>query len=117
MNYAYAHIIHTFFSFSFLNQYFTWGTSKIAMLLGAKNDSQTQNYMKGILDFETEIANITAPSDERRDDEKLYHSLNITELQTLAPEVILLNQWILLNFTYIHAAYNNTINMGIIYSS
>lgn len=68
--------------------------------------------MKGILDFETEIANITAPSDERRDDEKLYHSLNITELQTLAPEVILPNQWILLNFTYIHGAYSYTINMG-----
>lgn len=58
------------------------------MLLGAKNDSQTQAHMKGILDFETEIANITAPSDERRDDEKLYHALNLTELQTLAPAVI-----------------------------
>jgi len=57
------------------------------MLLGAKNDTQTQAYMKGIVDFETEIANITAPSDERRDDEKLYHALNLTQLQTLAPAV------------------------------
>ncbi|ODM96996.1 Endothelin-converting enzyme 1 [Orchesella cincta] len=60
---------------------------KIAMLLGAKNDTLTQGYMKGILDFETEIANITAPSDERRDDEKLYHALNLTQLQALAPEI------------------------------
>lgn len=61
--------------------------SQVAMLLGAKNDTQTRTYMQGILQFETEVANITAPSDERRDDEKMYHALNITELQTLAPEV------------------------------
>lgn len=57
------------------------------MLLGGKNDTQTQKYMQGILDFETQIANITAPADERRDDEKLYHPYNLTDLQILAPEV------------------------------
>lgn len=43
--------------------------------------------MQGILDFETELAKITSPSDERRDDEKLYHALNLTDLQNLAPAV------------------------------
>jgi predicted metalloendopeptidase len=43
--------------------------------------------MQQVIDFETELAKITTPSDERRDEEKLYHSMSISELQNLAPFV------------------------------
>ncbi len=56
-------------------------------LLGAADNNQTRAHMQDILNFETELAKITTPSDERRDDEKLYHALNLTELQNLAPSV------------------------------
>jgi membrane metallo-endopeptidase-like protein 1 len=43
--------------------------------------------MKDILEFETELAKITIPADERRDDEKMYHSRTLAQLQSLAPAV------------------------------
>ncbi|CAB1348497.1 unnamed protein product [Coregonus sp. 'balchen'] len=43
--------------------------------------------MQQILDFETALANITVPQDERRDEEKIYHKITIAELQLLAPAV------------------------------
>jgi neprilysin len=43
--------------------------------------------MQKVIDFETELAKITTPSDDRRDEEKLYHSMSIAKLQTLAPFV------------------------------
>ncbi|OXA61237.1 endothelin-converting enzyme homolog isoform X2 [Folsomia candida] len=60
---------------------------KLSTLLGARDENKTREYMQGILDFETELAKITSPSDERRDDEKLYHALNLTDLQNLAPAI------------------------------
>jgi hypothetical protein len=59
----------------------------LATLLGARDDNKTRAYMQEIIDFETELAKITAPSDERRDDEKLYHALNLTGLEKIAPAV------------------------------
>eukprot|EP00106_Octopus_bimaculoides_P022840 XP_014790282.1 PREDICTED: endothelin-converting enzyme 2-like [Octopus bimaculoides] len=56
----------------------------IGVLLGGeKND--TYNQMYEILEFETEIANITTPAEERQDEEKQYHKMTVKELQTLAP--------------------------------
>nr|QHX41524.1 endothelin-converting enzyme 2-like isoform X1 [Octopus vulgaris] len=56
----------------------------IGVLLGGeKND--TYNQMLEILEFETEIANITTPAEERQDEEKQYHKMTVKELQTLAP--------------------------------
>jgi hypothetical protein len=37
--------------------------------------------MQQILYFETALANITVPQDERRDEEKIYHKITIAELQ------------------------------------
>lgn len=52
------------------------------LLGGAKNSTQSQ--MQQILDFETALANITVPQDERRDEEKIYHKITIAELQVCA---------------------------------
>ncbi|CAB3375652.1 Hypothetical predicted protein [Cloeon dipterum] len=56
----------------------------IGTLLGGEKNATTKQ-MQEVIDFETEIANITTPTEERRDDEKLYHSMKVTELQSLAP--------------------------------
>ncbi|MCJ8740172.1 hypothetical protein PDJAM_G00055850 [Pangasius djambal] len=59
---------------------------ELGLLLGGDKNS-TQSQMQQILDFETALANITVPQDERRDEEKIYHKITIAELQTLAPAV------------------------------
>uniref|UniRef100_A0AAY4EI74 endothelin-converting enzyme 1 n=1 Tax=Denticeps clupeoides TaxID=299321 RepID=A0AAY4EI74_9TELE len=59
---------------------------ELGMLLGGEKNS-TQVQMREILEFETALANITVPQDERRDEEKIYHKITIAELQTLAPAV------------------------------
>jgi endothelin-converting enzyme len=63
--------------------------TKVSELLGAKNDSKTRTALQDIINFEKELANITIPSEERRDDEKLYHAKNISQLQELSPVVSL----------------------------
>ena len=60
---------------------------QIGTLLGAQNESKVREQMTAVMDFETELAKITAPSDERRDDEKLYHALTLKELQSRSPVV------------------------------
>uniref|UniRef100_A0A3Q2TQC4 endothelin-converting enzyme 1 n=1 Tax=Fundulus heteroclitus TaxID=8078 RepID=A0A3Q2TQC4_FUNHE len=59
---------------------------ELGMLLGGEK-SATQLQMQQILDFETALANITVPQDQRRDEEKIYHKVTIAELQLLAPAV------------------------------
>uniref|UniRef100_A0A7N8YQ82 endothelin-converting enzyme 1 n=1 Tax=Mastacembelus armatus TaxID=205130 RepID=A0A7N8YQ82_9TELE len=59
---------------------------ELGMLLGGERSS-TQLQMQQILDFETALANITVPQDQRRDEEKIYHKVTIAELQLLAPAV------------------------------
>lgn len=43
--------------------------------------------MQDIVDFETKLANITIPSDMRRDEEKLYNLMKLGDLQIRAPFV------------------------------
>lgn len=43
--------------------------------------------MQDIIDFETKIAAITIPQEDRRDEEKLYNLMSVEELQDLAPFV------------------------------
>lgn len=38
-----------------------------------------------IIDFETKLALITIPNEDRRDEESLYNLMSLTELQDLAP--------------------------------
>lgn len=40
--------------------------------------------MQAVIDFETKLANITTPNEERRDEESLYHLMSIAELQELS---------------------------------
>lgn len=53
---------------------------ELGTLLGGDRSS-TQIQMRQILDFETALANITVPQDQRRDEEKIYHKVTISELQ------------------------------------
>lgn len=53
---------------------------ELGVLLGGDRSS-AQLQMQQILDFETALANITVPQDQRRDEEKNYHKVTIAELQ------------------------------------
>ncbi|XP_013888080.1 endothelin-converting enzyme 2, partial [Austrofundulus limnaeus] len=59
---------------------------ELGTLLGGEKNS-TRLQMQQILEFETALANITVPEDQRRDDEKIYHKTTISEMQMLAPAV------------------------------
>ena len=43
--------------------------------------------MQDVIDFETKIAQITIPQEDRRDEEKLYNIMTIMQLQEQAPFV------------------------------
>lgn len=45
--------------------------------------------MQEVIEFETKLANITIPSEDRRDEEKMYHQVAVAELQEIAPFVSL----------------------------
>lgn len=53
---------------------------ELGMLLGGARTS-TEEQMRQILELETQLANLTVPQEERRDDEKIYHKLSIAKLQ------------------------------------
>jgi endothelin-converting enzyme len=59
---------------------------QIGVLLGGEENS-TKKQMQAVIDFETELAKITTPPDERRDEEKLYNLMSLSELQRKAPLV------------------------------
>ncbi|GIY38903.1 endothelin-converting enzyme homolog [Caerostris darwini] len=65
--------------------YLTYMTKVGVLLRGEENSTREQ--MEDVIEFETKLANITIPADERRDDEQLYHKTNISELQELAPVI------------------------------
>lgn len=60
--------------------------AQIGVLLGGEVNA-TQHQMQAIINFETKLAEITTPQDERRDEEKLYNLMSIGQLQKLAPFV------------------------------
>lgn len=57
---------------------------ELGVLLGGERTS-THVQMQQILEFETVLAHITVPQDQRRDEEKIYHKVTIAELQ-VSPE-------------------------------
>ncbi|XP_037695346.1 endothelin-converting enzyme 2 isoform X4 [Choloepus didactylus] len=57
---------------------------KLGMLLGGRPVS-TRKQMQQVLELEVQLANITVPQDQRRDEEKIYHKMNIAELQSCVP--------------------------------
>ncbi|MEE6528140.1 hypothetical protein FKM82_030106 [Ascaphus truei] len=56
----------------------------LGVLLGGSRGLVEEQMMK-ILEFETLLANVTVPQDERRDEEKIYTRMAVSELQGLAP--------------------------------
>lgn len=59
---------------------------ELGILLGGSEET-SQKMMLEIIDFETALANITVPQENRRDEMKIYHKIQANELATLAPAV------------------------------
>lgn len=59
---------------------------ELGVLLGGSKET-SQMLMEEIVDFETILANITIPQEERRDEELIYHKMEAKNLSTLAPAV------------------------------
>ncbi|XP_060925405.1 endothelin-converting enzyme 1 isoform X1 [Limanda limanda] len=59
---------------------------ELGVLLGGTRET-SQAVMTEIVDFETTLANITVPQEERRDEELIYHKMEAKDLSTLAPAV------------------------------
>ena len=57
------------------------------LLNGEANPNRTRRHMRDVIELETRIAQITVSNAERRDEEKLYHNLTISDLHKLAPFV------------------------------
>ncbi|XP_039285677.1 endothelin-converting enzyme homolog [Nilaparvata lugens] len=72
-----------------LKEYLEYMT-KLGVLLGGEENS-TREQMREVIEFETRLAEITIPSDERRDEEKAYHQMSIASLEDLAPFISWLN--------------------------
>lgn len=53
---------------------------ELGTLLGGDQGS-TRFQMQQILEFEKALASITVPQDQRRDEEKIYHKVSVSELQ------------------------------------
>ncbi|ESO88297.1 hypothetical protein LOTGIDRAFT_219386 [Lottia gigantea] len=53
---------------------------KVAVLMGA-DPSTAESDMKDMVDFEIQLANISIPAEERRDEEALYNKMTIAEMQ------------------------------------
>ncbi|TSK16214.1 Endothelin-converting enzyme 1 [Bagarius yarrelli] len=59
---------------------------ELGVLLGGSEET-SRSLMQEIVDFETSLANITVPQEERRDEELIYHKIKAKDLTTLAPAV------------------------------
>ncbi|XP_076756749.1 M13 family metallopeptidase neprilysin 3 isoform X2 [Xylocopa sonorina] len=58
--------------------------TKIGTLLGGDENS-TRTQMQDVITFETKLAEIMTPPEDRRDKEKLYNLMPLSKLQTKAP--------------------------------
>ncbi|XP_059609807.1 endothelin-converting enzyme homolog [Phlebotomus argentipes] len=57
---------------------------RVAVLLGGDEiDAKLQ--MSQVIEFETRLAEITVPQEDRRDEETIYHQMTLAELQARAP--------------------------------
>uniref|UniRef100_A0A8C3A6K6 Endothelin-converting enzyme 1 n=1 Tax=Cyclopterus lumpus TaxID=8103 RepID=A0A8C3A6K6_CYCLU len=55
--------------------------------LPSGDNETSRTLMEEIVDFETTLANITVPQEERRDEELIYHKMEAKDLMTLVPAV------------------------------
>ncbi|GFR21274.1 endothelin-converting enzyme homolog [Trichonephila clavata] len=58
--------------------------TKVGVLLGGEEDATTV-LMKDVLDFETKLAEIILPEEEKMDHNKIYEKITIADLQELMP--------------------------------
>lgn len=63
----------------YLSAYLSFLTELGVLLGGSKETSQT--LMEEIVDFETTLANITVPQEERRDEELIYNKMEAKDLK------------------------------------
>ncbi|XP_073323626.1 endothelin-converting enzyme 1 isoform X1 [Pagrus major] len=59
---------------------------ELGVLLGGSEET-SRSLMGEIVDFETTLANITVPQEERRDEELIYHKMEAKDLAGLVPAV------------------------------
>lgn len=57
--------------------------TRVCVLLGG-NEETSNAQMSDVIEFETRLAEITTPADERRDEETLYNQMTISELQKIS---------------------------------
>lgn len=57
---------------------------ELGILLGGSEET-SQRLMGEIVDFETSLANITIPQEERRDEELIYHKMEAKDLAVSVP--------------------------------
>ncbi|XP_053083193.1 endothelin-converting enzyme 1 isoform X2 [Pangasianodon hypophthalmus] len=69
----------------YLNAYLNF-LVELGVLLGG-SEERSRTLMQEIVEFETTLANITVPQEERRDEELIYHKIQAKDLATLAPAV------------------------------
>ncbi|KAJ7998642.1 hypothetical protein DPEC_G00207000 [Dallia pectoralis] len=69
----------------YLNAYLDFLVELGVLLGGPENTART--LMQEIVDFETTLANITVPQEDRRDEELIYHKMQAKDLVTLSPAV------------------------------
>lgn len=69
----------------YLTAYLNFLVDLGVLLGGTKEGSRAM--MEQVLDFETTLANITVPPEERRDEELIYNKMEAKDLTTLAPAV------------------------------
>ncbi|CAH1772547.1 unnamed protein product [Owenia fusiformis] len=73
----------------YLSAYLKYMTD-IGVLLGGERNA-TEEHFRDVLLFEQSLAEVTTPSEERRDEEKLYHKMTVAELQEKVPFLNWLN--------------------------
>uniref|UniRef100_A0A8C5ARM3 Endothelin-converting enzyme 1 n=1 Tax=Gadus morhua TaxID=8049 RepID=A0A8C5ARM3_GADMO len=59
---------------------------ELGVLLGGTQEGSL-HMMLEVLELETALANITVPQDERRDEELIYHKMEASDLNALAPAI------------------------------
>ncbi|XP_036335141.1 neprilysin-3 isoform X3 [Rhagoletis pomonella] len=58
--------------------------TKVCVLLGAV-ESDARRQMEAVIAFESKLANISMPLEERRNEEAMYHPMNLVDLEKIAP--------------------------------
>lgn len=65
-------------TFQYLTAYLSF-LVELGVLLGGSEET-SRSLMEEIVDFETTLANITVPQEERRDEELIYHKMEAKDL-------------------------------------